>query len=302
METLRRSAVLLATAALLAGCASVREAGRERIQGDRGGVRVAVYQNDDARAAGRRVSGAIAGTLEFREEHGWVPVFRSLDSSWTVAGLAPGRYRVRFDEALDAEGRVEGLERPVSDTVDVKPGEIVKVEVILDHVSPAMVAAGAAAVVVAAVLLHEWLDDLDLPSPPSPPDWALDTAFYVTLDFIDSGPPEWVPRERAPQVTSHFPRQGDRVAAERIRIVYSLSEPIDLARFGPDAITVATEDGAAIPGRAEWDAKHWWVIWTPDDDLPAGARLTATLHAADLADTEGVPLVGDSTFGFSTAP
>ena len=301
MGALRRSTGLIVAVLLVAGCASVREAGRERIQGDRGGVRVAVYQDDDARAAGRRVHGAIAGTLELRERQGWVPVFRSLESSWTVAGLAPGRYRVRFDEALDAEGRVEGLERPVRDTIEVKPGEIVKVEVTLDHVSPAMVAAGAAAVVVAAVLLHEWLDDFDLPTPPAPPGWALETAFYVTLDLADDHP-AWVPRERAPQITSHFPRQDDRVTADRVRVVYSLSEPIDPARFGPDAVTVETEDGTEIPGQVEWDSKHWWVIWTPDDDLPAGSRFTVTLHAEDLTDSDGLPLDRDATFEFSTAP
>ncbi|KAB2960916.1 MAG: hypothetical protein F9K16_11515, partial [Thermoanaerobaculia bacterium] len=264
-------------------------------------VRVGVFADDGARRAGNLLPGSIAGALERRERGGaWVPVFRSLDSSWAVAGLAPGRYRIRFDAALDPAGRAEALERPVAETVEVRDGEAVEVEVILDHVSPAMVAAGAVGVVIAAVLLHEWLDGLDLPAPPRPPAWAVETAFWVTLDLASSRP-AWVPRESSPQVTSHFPREGDVVAAPRVRVVFALSEPIGSERLGDDAVTVETAGGELLPGRVAWDARRWWVTWEPDGDLPRSTRLRATLDGARIVDAAGHALAGPVRFEFETA-
>jgi hypothetical protein len=295
----RRTLAPLVAGSLLAACATIRESGRSTTPEAGGAVRVGVFADDEARRAGDLLPGSIAGVLEHREKGGWTAVFRSLDPSWTVAGLAPGRYRVRFDAALDRAGRPEALERPVVETVQVRDGEAVDVEVILDHVSPAMVAAGAIGVVLAAVLLHEWLDDLDLPAPPRPPAWAVETAFWVTLDLA-TAQPTWVPRESAPQVTSHFPRAGDVVAAPRVRVVFALSEPIDPDLLGDDAVVVETADGERLPGRVSWDARRWWVSWEPDQDLPRAAQLRATLDGARVVDPAGHPLSASTRFEFST--
>lgn len=300
MSPFRRAVAGLVAVALLAGCATARVAGRHPAPGQGGGVRVRVFADDDARRAGRVLDGALSGALERREKQGWTPVFRSLDPAWTVAGLLPGRYRVRFDDTLDAAGRARGLERPVARSVEVRAGELVEVEVILDHVSPAMVAAGAVAVVAAAVLLHEWLDDVDLPTPPPPPAWLVDTVFWVTLD-VATTPSTWVPRASSAQVTSHFPRADDLVAAPRVRVVFALSEPIAPAALAADAVTVETADGGLLPGDVSWDARRWWVVWTPAADLPRAARLTATLHADRLADPAGNPLAAAASFEFRTA-
>jgi hypothetical protein len=300
MEIQRPLAALLA-GLLLASCATVREAGRTPIAGELGAVRVAVFADDDARGAGRLLGEPIAAVLERREKGRWQPVFRSLEPSWAVAGLEPGSYRVRFDLTLDERGRPEDLERPVRRTVDVRRGEAVDVELVLDHVSPAMVAAGAAAIVVAAVLLHEWLDDHDLPRPPPPPAWAFDAAFWITLDAT-SRPREWVPQERAPQVTSHFPRAGETVAADRVRVVFVLSEPIDGERLGDDAVAVTSEDGEELPGRVRWDATRWWIVWEPAAPLPPGRRLRASLRPGAVADATGRELAGPTGFDFDTAP
>ena len=300
MGIVRRTVAGLVAAALLAGCATARVAGRHPAATPGGGVHVTVFADDGARKAGRPLGGSLSGVLERHEEPGWIAVFRSLDPTWTVAGLAPGSYRVRFDAALDPSGEARGLERPVTETVDVRAGEIVEVEVILDHVSPAMVAAGAAAVVVAAVLLHEWLDDVDLPAPPPPPAWLVDTVFWVTLDAATT-PSTWVPRESSPQVTSHFPHSNDLVAAARVRVVFALSEPIDRDSLAEDALTVETADGSPLPGTVSWDARRWWVTWTPAQDLPRGETLTATLSADRLSDLEGNPLAVSASFRFRTA-
>ena len=301
MSAQRASALLLATG-LVASCATVREAGRTSIDGELGAVRVAVFADDDARAAGRLLDEPIAGVLERREKGRWQPVFRSLEPSWAVAGLEAGRYRLRFDLTLDERGQPEDLERPVRRAIEVRRGEAVDVELILDHVSPAMVAAGAVAVIVAAVVLHEWLDHHDLPRPPLPPaSWALDAAFWITLDAA-SRPRAWVPQAHAPQVTSHFPRAAETVAAGRVRVVFVLSEAIDGARLGDDAVLVTDDESVEIPGRVHWDADRWWIVWEPDAALPAGRRLRATLSHDAVVDATGLELAGPTGFDFETAP
>lgn len=295
-----RPAALLVAGSLLAACASIREAGRGANPDPGGAVRLAVFADDDGRRAGEMLTGSIASVLERQEKGGWAAVFRSLDPSWTVAGLAPGRYRIRIDAALDAAGRSEALERPVARSVEVRDGEAVDVEVVLDHVSPALVAAGAVGVVIAAVLLHEWLDDLDLPAPPRPPAWAVEAAFWVTLDLV-TAEPTWVLRASAPQVTSHFPRAGDVVAAPRVRIVFALSEPIDPGLLGDDAIVVEGAGGVRLPGRVSWDALRWWVCWEPEEDLPRATDLRVTLDGARVVDAAGHPLAASTRFEFSTA-
>lgn len=295
-----RALAALVAATLLAGCATTRERGRAPSAESGGGVRVAVFADDEARAEGRRFGGAVAGALERRVGRDWRPVFRSLDPSWAVAGLAPGTYRVRFDLALDAHGRPRELARPVAERIRVREGEVVEVELLLDHVSPALIAAGAVAVVVAAVLLHDWLDDLDLPAPPVPPAWAIEAAFWITLEAT-SEPTVWMARDRAPQVTSHFPRAGGVLEPDEARVLFSLSEPVDPERLA-DAVTVATADGDPVPGEVEWDAEHWWVVWRPLEPLPRGTRLRATLDGESVVDRVGAPLARSSSFEFSIAP
>jgi len=299
----RRGAAMILAATLLAGCATMHEAGRTPIEGDRGAVRVAVFADDDARAAGRLLGEPIAGVLERRlAGDRWQPVFRSIEPSWAVAGLEPGRYRFRFDLTLDEHGQPDDLERPVRREVDVRAGEAVDVELILDHVSPAMVAAGAAAVVVAAVLLHQWIDEHDLPTPPlPPPSWALEAAFWITLDAT-SRPAAWVPRASAPQITSHFPRAAAVVDADRVRVVFVLSEPIDADRLTPDAIVVIDQFGSLVRGTTHWDADRWWLVWEPEEALPRGRRLSAALRVDAIADTTGLELAGPTGFDFETAP
>jgi hypothetical protein len=298
---IRRRAVALGLVALLAfGCATARQTGRVPSGSSESGVRVAVFADDDARDAGTVLDEAISGVLERRERGAWTPVFRTLEPAWTVAGLSPGRYRVRFDLGLDPAGQPEALDRPVVETFEVRAGEVVEVEVILDHVSPAAVAAGAVAIVVAAVLLHEWLDDLDLPAPPAPPHWAVETAFWITLDLATE-PAVWVPRDLSPQVTSHFPRDGDLVAAARVRVVFALSEPIDAEMLDPLAIRVATADGTPVAGRVDWDGARWWLTWEPEQDLPRETTFVVTLDAGSIVDPAGASLSASRVFEFSTS-
>lgn len=287
---------------LLVGCVSAREAGRHPGQDpESGGVQVAVFADDEARDAGTTLAEPVSGVLERREGRDWIPLFRSLESSWAIAGLEPGRYRVRFDSRLDDRGQPDALERPLVEEVRVAGGEVVDVEVVLDHVSPAMVAAGAAAVIVAAVLLHEWLGDLDLPTPPPPPAWALDAAFWITVDLA-AQPHSWIPRDRAPQVTSHFPRQDERIAAARVRVVFALSEAIDPGRGIADAIRVTTAEGRVLSGRVGWVEESWWLTWEPDEDLPRDSVIRVSLLPESVVDRVGAPIRQAVSFSFRTTP
>ncbi len=301
MRALRNLLVPVVVAALAAGCATLSESGRRPTPGDLGGVRVAVFQDDDGRRAGHPFHGAISGVLERKEKGKWLSVFRSLAPTWTVASLDPGKYRVRFDGRLDSRGAPEDLERPVSRTVEVRRGEMAELVLVLDHVSPGMVAAGAVAVVVAAVLLHEFLDDFDLPPPPLPPPALLDAAFWVTVDLASTDR-EWRGEDRAPLVTSHFPLEGDLVAARRVRVVFALSEPIDGRNLSPDAVRVETAEGAPLAGRVAWDAERWWVIWEPAADLPRSTTLVARLEPESVVDAGGEQLAGEASFTFRTTP
>jgi hypothetical protein len=303
MEGMRfaRRALALLLAVALAGCTSIRQVGSRPFEGEGGALRVRVFADDDAKSAGAILAARIVGELERREGRAWRPVFRSIEPSWTVAGLLPGSYRVTFSAKLNAEGEVEGLERTVRLPVEVVGAQLAEVEVVLDHVSTGMIVAGVAAAVVAAVLLHDWLDDLDLPAPPPPPAWVADAVFWVTLDLLDE-PEGWVERTPGPTVTSHFPRAGETVPAPRPRAVFVLSEPLDPASVRADTIEVTTADGGLVAGTTSWDAERWWLVWVPDVDLPRGARLHVGLDAEGLAAETGLPFSGPVGFDFETAP
>ena len=106
MRAIRRKTAALLAAALVLGCASARERGHRPSSDGAGGVHVAVFADDDAREAGALHAGAVAGVLERREGDAWRPLFHSLESSWTVAGLAPGDYRLEL-KVRDRLGRQE---------------------------------------------------------------------------------------------------------------------------------------------------------------------------------------------------
>ena len=123
--------------------------------------------------------------LERKSGKSWEPVFRSLEPAWSVLGLPPGDYRLRFTSRLDERGEPVALdERPRS--VKVRAGEVSEVDAVLEHVDTGLVVVGVIAAVAAAVLLHDWLDEHDLPVPPLPPlppPAVADAIFWISLDL-----------------------------------------------------------------------------------------------------------------------
>jgi hypothetical protein len=297
-----RALAFILSALLLSSCFSTQAVGRRPSAGRGGGVAVQVFSDDDSRQAGLVLSGGIVGELERLEGRQWVPVFRSLDARWTVLGLKPGKYRVRFPARLDDAGNEVPLDaRPK--IVRVRADQVTEVETVVEHVPPALVAAGVATAVVAAVLLWDWLDAHDLPTPPlpPPPPELVEAVFQVAVEVAiasDGSAPG--PGGSPPFVTSHFPEDGDWVAARRVRVTFAMSEPIAPRRVDPDAIIVEGERSGPIPGRVSYDPSHWWIVWEPLEDLPRDEVFEATLAPGSVEDLTGMELDSSASFRFRT--
>jgi hypothetical protein len=303
-QTPLRSGLALALVAWLAGgCLSVRSTGSQKIGGTTGGVALRVFADDAARRAAQPGPRGLMSELERQAHGGWHPVFRSLDPAWTVMGLAPGRYRLRFPARLDESGHVERLDEDVRG-LRVRAGEVTEVEAVLEHVSKPLVAVGVVAAVVAAVIISDWLDDHDLPLPPlpPPPPELAELVFYVALDV--STAPDWQRGGpgHSPVVTSHFPEDGALVAARRLRPAFTLSAPLVGSRLAADAVTVLGEQSGLIAGTTGYDGAHWLVYWEPADDLPRGESFHVTLAAEGIEDAGGRELATAVSFSFRTTP
>jgi hypothetical protein len=301
----RRPAVALAVSVAylsltLTGCLSVRTTGSKEAQGVGGGVALLVFANDSGRRAGNPGPAGIVSELERMQDGRWKPVFRSLNAAWTVAGLPPGDYRVRFPARLDAAGNVVALGGEPKN-VTVQEGRVTQVQAVLDHVPTALVVVAVALVVVAIVLLVVYLQDHDLPLPPPPPPEIAEAVFYVSLDLAMT--PGWVTESR-PQplaVTSHFPAGDALVAARRPRVIFALSEAARPGDLHGDAVAVLGEKSGLIPGTVSYDGEHWWVVWTPSADLTAADTYHVTLQAEAVEGLRGNELANPVSFAFRTA-
>jgi len=280
----------------LSGCLSVQATSTRKAEGPGGGVAVQVFADDAGRRAGKPSPAGIMGELDRKEGTNWVPVFRSLNPTWTVAGLAPGAYRVRFPARLDDSGNVVRLEGRATE-VKVKDGKITDVNAVLDHVDTALVVAA----VVAAVLIGKYVSDHGLPEPPPPPPGLLDALFYVSIDIFTG--PGWtgVADRLPPTVTSHFPAAGALVAARRPRVIFSFSEPLRPQEVKPEGVTVLGEASGLVPGQVSYDAENWWVTWQPQAGLAPGDTFHVTLAKDAVEDLAGNEAEAPTTFTFKTA-
>lgn len=303
---LRRLTAALLLAVTAAGCATVRSAGsypaaesasRAAADPTSGGLEVAVFADDRARRALHPSPPYVVGILERETDGAWETVFRSLQPVWSLAALPPGKYRLRFPEVLDAEGRpqaVDGAEKAFR----VAAGEVRRFEATLEHVPRGWIAAGIFTAVVVGVLLDDWLGD-HLEPPPIPAGVVLDLVFYLTLDLRTPDATCCAPRP--PIVTSHFPRQEDVVAARRLRVLFALSEPLGEAPRR-DAVRVTGERSGRLAGEVGYDAERWWVTWTPASDLPRDEVITVELLPGSVVDRAGYPLERGASFAFRTTP
>lgn len=274
-----------------------------------GGIELRVYADDTTRKRAQPGPRGLFVELERKVGKRYEPVFRSLEPAWSVLGLPPGDYRLRFPSRLGESGEEEALdERPRS--VKVRAGQVTEVDAVLEHVDKGLIVAGVVAAVVAAVLLDDWLDDHDLPLPPLPPlppPHVADAIFWISLDLAEAASYAHEPWShsgpaRPPVVTSHFPADGATITAHSVKVTFALSEPLDGGRFAEDCIEVVGERSGVVPGIARYDAERWWATWRTEEDLPRDEELRVTLFADCVADQRGTPLVADETFAFRTAP
>jgi hypothetical protein len=284
----------------ISGCLSVQATTTRPSQGPGGGVAVQVFADDSAHRAGRPSPMGILGELDRKEGAGWAPVFRSLNPVWTVAGLPPGTYRVRFPASLDDSGNVVRLSENAT-ILKVNEGHITEVRTILDHISPALVVVGVITVVVAAVLISEYVRDHGLPPPPPLPPGLANAVFYVSVNLIPG--PGWtsVSDRLPPGVTSHFPATDALVAARRPRVVFAFSEPLRPDEVKADGVAVLGEKSGLVPGLVSYDSEHWWVIWEPQADLAPGDTFHVTLAQDAVEDLAGNEPKAPTTFTFKTA-
>jgi hypothetical protein len=289
-------------ATLLAGCFSVRSrrggASEPGVEG--GTVTLTLYADDASRRAGTPGPSGVASELACRDGRDWKPVFRSLQPTWTVSGLPAGRCRVSFRSQFDERGGVAALDERSRD-VKVRAGEVTEVEATLRHVSKPMVVAGVAAGVVAAVLLHEWLGDHDLPTPPLPPvppPWVAEVAVHLVVDLALTYPvgPSG-PYGPGPVVSGHHPDDGASVAPGRFEIVFALAQPLDLARLDSGGALVVDGRGRPVSGYLQYDAERWWLVWVPDGPLAPG-HYRVVLAADAVEDRAGRTLGSPVAFAF----
>ena len=304
-----RPFALLVAALLLNSCLSVQTRHRpiSGAGGASGGIALQVFADDDAQKAGTPGPRGLFIELERKEGKRFTPVFRSLEPAWSVMGLPPGEYRLRFPARLDETGNAVTLDEDPR-TVKVKAEEVTEVDTVLEHVDEGLIVAG----VVAAVALAIFLDVHDLPVPPVPPippplD-VVDAIFWISLDASTTpvyGPPGgWVPAGpgRTPVVTSHFPPDGASVTADRVRITFALSGPLDGHTLQDDGIVVLGETSGLLPGHTTYDGNRWWLVWEGDADLPRDETFHITLAKDAVEDLAGNELAAPVSFSFETAP
>jgi hypothetical protein len=299
----RATAVLLVVGQLtllLSGCLSVRTSGTRPAHGSGGGVSVQVFADDGARRAGRPSPAGILGELEHQDGGAWVPVFRSLNPTWTVAGLPSGSYRLRFPAWLDDGGNVVRLSDDATPVV-VHDGAITDVSAVLSHVSTGLIVLAAVTIVAIVVILTKESHDHGLPLPPPPPPALVDAVFYVAIN-IPIAPGVATPGSTLPPaVTSHFPARDALVAARRPRVLFEMSEPLLPGELSAGAVTVLGEASGLVPGQVSYDGAHWWVVWQPAQDLAPGDTFHVTLAKDGVEDAGRRELAGPVTFTFKTA-
>lgn len=302
-----RVAALGVAALVLASCFSVQTRQRPAaVAGGEttGGIALQVFADDDARQAATPGPRGLFVELDRQEGQAFVPVFRSLEPAWSVMGLAPGKYRLRFPSRLDPAGNVQPLDERAR-TVKVDAGKVTEVDAVLEHVDKGLIVAGVVAAVAAAILLDDWLDSHDLPTPPlppPPPPVVLDAIFWLSLDLADLPAAPWIPAgpARPPVVTSHFPPDEALVAARRLRITFALSEPLDPGSVDPAGVAVLGESSGLLAGRTSYDAERWWIVWEAEGALPRGELFHVTLAEGAAEDTSGQDLAAPASFTFRT--
>lgn len=300
----RVSLVLLVALAPLAldGCVSIGvsradlPAPPEPSAPPRGAVTVAIYEKPADREADRHVPFPVLSEL-LRIEKGETVVARSMNATWTVTDLPPGRYRLRVTKRIDDKGDVVALENPGDKVFDVAAGERTVVSVVLRKVPVFWIVVAVITVVALIVLVILGIDRGKLPPPPPLP--LPPVAIVIPLG---SGGGEGGAAAPAPAAVDVFPAPGSVVAAPRVSVTFLLSIP--LADGGVEAaavLAVGTSSGD-IRGTVSYLATEQLLRFTPSQDFAPGEEVTVTLDLSKVRGESGRTGSGRFSTTFKVAP
>ena len=305
---LLRSVALLLVVVLaplaLDGCVSIGvsradlEAPPDPSAPPRGAVTVAVFEKPADREADRHVAFPVLSEL-LREGKGETLVARSMNPTWTVADLPPGRYRLRITKRIDEKGNVVTLDNPADTTFDVTAGERTAVSVVLRKVPVFWIVVAAITVVALIVLAIIGVDRGVLPRPPIPP--IPPVAIMIPVGGGGEGGPG-APAIPAPSAVDVFPAPGSVVAAKRVAVTFLLSMPLAENGVGDGAVLAVGTTSGEIRGQTSYLAEEELLRFSPSQDFAPGEDVTVTLDLSKLRGEAGRKGSGLFSTTFKVAP
>lgn len=247
-------------------------------------VAVAVYENAEARNAGKPISHPVYTHLYRLEGRGAVSVARSLAPEWRLEGLPPGDYRLEATKEIDSRGDIRDLPQGGAKTFALAAGETARVEVLRKKVPVALIVLSAITVVALVVVLVVLDREGALPVPPPLPPLPIppeSVAIAVDLAFAAhaaEGP--------APGVADVFPAPGSVVAARRVAVTFLLSAPLG---GGParGALAALGSLSGEIPGEVSYLPREQLLRFLPGRDFTPGETVTVTLDLGALRGPDG---------------
>ncbi|HVO51997.1 MAG TPA: hypothetical protein VMV60_13465 [Thermoanaerobaculia bacterium] len=304
-----RSVALLLLVALaplaLDGCVSIGvsradlEAPPDPSAPPRGAVTVAVFEKPADREADRHVAFPVLSEL-LREGKGGTLVARSMNPTWTVPDLPPGRYRLRVTKRIDEKGNIVALDNPADTTFDVTAGERTAVSVVLRKVPVFWIVVAAITVVALIVLAIVGVNRGNLPKPPPLPPIP-PVAIVIPVGGSGEGGPG-APAIPAPAAVDVFPAPGSVVAARRVAVTFLLSMPLAENGVGGGAILAVGTSSGELRGETSYLEEEQLLRFTPSQDFAPGEDVTVTLDLSKLRGEAGRRGSGLFSTSFKIAP
>ncbi len=263
----------------------------------RGAVTVAIYEKPADREADRHVAFPVLSEL-LREGKGETLIARSMNPTWTVPDLPPGRYRLRVTKRIDDHGNVVALDNPGDATFDVTAGERTVVSVVLRKVPVFWIVVAALTVVALIVLTIVGVDRGVLPKPPIPP--IPPVAIVIPLGGSAEG--AGAPAVPPPSAVDVFPAPGSVVAAKRVSVAFLLSMPLAENGVEDGAVLAVGTSSGDIGGQVSYLAEEQLLRFAPSSDFVPGEEITVTLDLSKVRGETGRKGSGLFSTTFKIAP
>ncbi len=265
----------------------------------RGTVSVDVYEKPSERDSGIHVTYPVLSEL-FRVEKAEVLVARSMNASWAVNDLPPGRYRLKIAKKIDANGNVVALDNPGDKVFEVAAGERTAVSVVLRKVPVFWIVVAVLTIVLIVVLVIIGIDRGKIHPPPLPPLPLPPVAITIPIGGGEGGPGgEPAP---APAAVDVFPAPGSVVAARRVTAAFQLSMPLAGDGIEEDAVVAVGTKSGEIRGTVSFAPKEWLLQFAPSEDFRPGEEITVTLDLGKLRGEGGRKGSGLFSTSFKVAP